>query len=198
MVKLIAPQFVKPYVKSNKNDAADAAAIAEAMSRPHMRYVAVKSVDQQDIQALHRVREELVKQRTAKANQIRGLVGEYGIVAPIGIHTLRKAIPCWLEDATNGLTDRFRLLLAGLQEDLIFIDQRVVSITTEIEQHAVSDPVANKLLALRGIGPLSASALAGIIGDGKQFRRGRDFAASLGLTPRQHSTGGQRSFAGNF
>jgi transposase len=196
MVKLIAPQFVKPYVKSNKNDAADAAAIAEAMSRPHMRYVAVKSVDQQDIQALHRVREELVKQRTAKANQIRGLVGEYGIVAPIGIHTLRKAIPCWLEDATNGLTDRFRLLLAGLQEDLIFIDQRGVSITTEIEQHAVSDPVANKLLALRGIGPLSASALAGIIGDGKQFRRGRDFAASLGLTPRQHSTGGKDRLLG--
>jgi transposase len=196
MVKLIAPQFVKPYVKSNKNDAADAAAIAEAMSRPHMRYVAVKSVDQQHIQALHRVREELVKQRTAKANQIRGLVGEYGIVAPIGIHTLRKAIPCWLEDATNGLTDRFRLLLAGLQEDLIFIDQRVVSITTEIEQHAVSDPVANKLLALRGIGPLSASALAGIIGDGKQFRRGRDFAASLGLTPRQHSTGGKDRLLG--
>lgn len=196
MVKLIAPQFVKPYVKSNKNDAVDAAAIAEAMSRPHMRYVAVKSVDQQDIQALHRVREELVKQRTAKANQIRGLVGEYGIVAPIGIHTLRKAIPCWLEDATNGLTDRFRLLLAGLQEDLIFIDQRVVSITTEIEQHAVSDPVAKKLLALRGIGALSASALAGIIGDGKQFRRGRDFAASVGLTPRQHSTGGKDRLLG--
>tara|TARA_R110001606_G_scaffold389553_1_gene555752 strand:+ start:9481 stop:10032 length:552 start_codon:yes stop_codon:yes gene_type:complete len=170
-VKLIAHQFVKPYVKSNINDAVDAAAIAEAMSRTHMRIVAVKSIDQQYIQALHRVREELVKQRTAKANQIWGLVGEYGMVAPIGIYTLRKAIPCWLEDATNDLTDRFRVLLAGLQKDLIFIDQRVTSIKTEIEQHAASDPVATKLLALRGIGPLSAIPLAGIIGDGKQFRR---------------------------
>ncbi len=86
---------MKPYVKSNKNDAVDAAAIAEAISRPHMRFVAVKNIDQQDIQALHRVREERVKQRTAKANQIRGLVGEYGMVAPIGIHSLRKAITCW-------------------------------------------------------------------------------------------------------
>lgn len=195
-VKLIAPQLVKPYVKSYKNDAVDAAAIAEAMSRPHMRYVAVKNVGQQDIQALHRVREELVKQRTAKANQIRGLVGEYEIVVPAGIHTLRKAIPCWLEDATNGITDRFSQLLAGLQEDLIYIDQRVASITTEIEQHAASDPIATKLLAIRGIGPISASVLAGIIGDGKQFRHGGDFAASLGLTPRQHSTGGKDRLLG--
>ncbi len=117
-VKLIAAQFVKPYVKSNKNDLVDAEAICEAMSRPGMRFVAVKSVEQQDIQAAHRIREELVRQRTAKSNQIRGLVGEYGIVAPIGIHQLRRALPLWLEDGENGVTDDFRALLAGLADDL--------------------------------------------------------------------------------
>jgi transposase len=113
-VKLIAAQFVKPYVKSNKNDRVDAEAICEAMDRPNMRFVAVKTVDQQDVQAAHRIREELVRQRTAKANQIRGLVGEYGLVAPVGIGQLRAALPRWLEDAENGLTDAFRVLLAGL------------------------------------------------------------------------------------
>jgi len=117
-VKLIAAQFVKPYVKSNKNDRVDAEAICEAMSRPGMRFVAVKSVAQQDVQAAHRIREELVGQRTAKANQIRGLVGEYGIVAPRGIHQLRHALSDWLEDAENGLTANFRILLADLADDL--------------------------------------------------------------------------------
>lgn len=104
-VKLIAAQFVKPYVKSNKNDRVDAEAICEAMSRPGMRFVAVKSVEQQDVQAIHRIRSELVGHRTAKANQIRGLVGEYGIIAPAGIQQLRRALPEWLEGAENGLTD---------------------------------------------------------------------------------------------
>ncbi|UYG06061.1 IS110 family transposase [Halomonas sp. M4R1S46] len=121
-VKLIAAQFVKPYVKSNKNDRVDAEAICEAMSRPHMRFVAVKTVAQQDIQAAHRIRSELVQQRTAKANQIRGLVGEYGLVAPTGIGQLRAAMPRWLEDAENGLTDDFRILLAGLADDLRYLD----------------------------------------------------------------------------
>ena len=117
-VKLIAAQFVKPYVKSNKNDRVDAEAICEAMGRPNMRFVAVKTVEQQDVQAVHRIRSELVQQRTAKANQIRGLIGEYGLVAPTGIGQLRAALPRWLEDAENGLTDDFRVLLAGLAEDL--------------------------------------------------------------------------------
>ena len=113
VVKLIAPQFVKPYVKSNKNDANDAQAICEAMSRPSMRYVAVKTVEQQDIQAVHRVRAGLIGERTAKANQLRGLVNEYGLVAPREIASLRRAVPAWLEDATNGLSARFRALLAA-------------------------------------------------------------------------------------
>ena len=195
-VKLIAAQFVKPYVKSNKNDAVDAEAICEAMSRPGMRFVAVKSVAQQDTQAAHRIREELVGQRTAKANKIRGLVGEYGIVAPVGIQQLRRALPQWLENAENGLTDEFRALLADLVEDLRYLDDRIEGLTERISRCVDRDPVARRLLELRGVGPLTASALAGALGDGKTFTKGRDFAASVGLTPRQHSTGGKDRLLG--
>ncbi|MEH6643588.1 IS110 family transposase [Vreelandella glaciei] len=195
-VKLIAAQFVKPYVKSNKNDRVDAEAICEAMGRPTMRFVAAKTAAQQDIQATHRIREELVQQRTAKANQIRGLVGEYGLVAPIGIGQLRTALPRWLEDAENGLTDNFRFLLAGLAEDLRYLDDRIATATERIAHHAKTDPVAKRLMTLRGVGSITASALAGALGDAKAFKRGRDFAASLGLTPRQHSTGGRDRLLG--
>lgn len=195
-VKLIAAQFVKPYVKSNKNDRVDAEAICEAMSRPGMRFVSVKTVMQQDIQAMHRIRSELVGQRTAKANQIRGLVGEYGIVAPSGINQLRRALPCWLEDAENGLSDLFRGLLTDLREDLQRLDERVAELDASIARSIKGEPLAQRLLALRGVGPLTASALAGALGDGASFRKGRDFAASLGLTPRQHSTGGRDRLLG--
>jgi transposase len=124
-VKIIPPQFVTPYVKSNKNDAKDAEAICEAMSRPTMHFVKAKTVDQQDIQATHRIRRELMCHRTAKANQIRGLVAEYGLVAPLQMASLRAAIPRWLEDAENGLTNRFRALLHGLWDDLLKLDQRL-------------------------------------------------------------------------
>jgi transposase len=195
-VKLIAAQFVKPYVKSNKNDRVDAEAICEAMSRPGMRFVTVKSVAQQDTQAMHRIRETLVGQRTAKANQIRGLVGEYGIVAPVGIQQLRQALPRWLEEAENGLTDDFRALLADLAVDLRTLDERIVSLDERIAQCVKNDPLAQRLLALRGVGPLTASALAGALGDGKAFSKGREFAASLGLAPRQHSSGGKDRLLG--
>ncbi len=195
-VKLIAAQFVKPYVKSNKNDLVDAEAICEAMSRPGMRFVSVKSIAQQDTQAAHRIREELVGQRTAKANQIRGLVGEYGIVTPVGIQQLRRVLPQWLEDAGNGLTDEFRTLLADLAEDLQYLDHRITGLDERIAQKVKEDPVAKRLLELRGVGPLTASALSGALGDGNTFRKGREFAASLGLTPRQHSTGGKDRLLG--
>ena len=195
-VKLIAAQFVKPYVKSNKNDRVDAEAICEAMSRPGMRFVKVKTVSQQDTQAAHRIREELVGQRTAKANQIRGLVGEYGIVAPVGIRQLRMALPQWLEDAENGLTEGFRVLLAGLADDLRYLDDRIEALDQRIKEIVKQDPTACRLLELRGVGPLTASALAGALGDGRAFTRGRDFAASLGLTPRQNSTGGKDRLLG--
>ena len=195
-VKLIGAQFVKPYVKSNKNDRADAEAICEAMARPGMRFVAVKSVAQQDAQAAHRIREELVNQRTAKANQIRGLVGEYGIIAPAGIQQLRRALPDWLEDAENELTEDFRVLLADLAKDLRYLDDRIAHLDERIERSVHNDPIARRLLELRGVGPLTASALAGALGDGRGFTKGRDFAASLGLTPRQHSTGGKDRLLG--
>lgn len=195
-VRLIAAQFVKPYVKSNKNDRIDAAAICEALTRPTMRYVTVKSIAQQDVQSAHRVREALMGQRTATANHIRGLVGEYGVVAPVGLAALRQALPAWLEDADNGLSDTFRALLAGLAEDLRHLDQRVAALDAFIGERAHADPTARRLLQLRGVGPLTASALAGALGDGRGFRRGRDFGASLGLVPRQHSTGGHPRLLG--
>lgn len=195
-VRLIPPQFVKPYVKSHKNDANDAEAICEAMSRPNMRFVSIKRVEQQDIQAVHRIRSELLTQRTAKANQIRGLVAEYGLVAPKQLTALRSAIPCWLEDAENGLTVRFRALLHDLWQDLLGLDCRVQGLDAEIEALAKADPVAQRLQQLRGVGPLIATALVASVGDGQQFGRGRQMAAALGLTPKQYSSGNREILGG--
>ena len=157
-VKLIPPQFVKPYVKSNKNDAKDAEAICEAMSRPNMRFVTVKRVEQQDIQATHRIRAELITQRTAKANQIRGLVAEYGLVAPTHLSALRAAIPCWLEDAENGLTGSFRSLLHGVWDDLLALDDRVGEMDQVIQQLAANNEDCVRLQQLRGITPKQHSS----------------------------------------
>jgi transposase len=195
-VKLIAPQFVKPYVKSNKNDAADAEAICEAMARPGMRFVPVKTVEQQDIQAIHRVRASLVEQRSAKANQIRGLVAEYGLVAPKELLHLRRALPRWLEDEGNGLTTRFRWLLRGLRDELVTLDERIAELDREIEQIAQSEPDAKRLMQLRGVGPIIATAMLATVGDARQFRNGRQMSASLGLTPKQHSSGGKERMLG--
>jgi len=195
-VKLIPPQFVKPYIKSNKNDANDAEAICEAMSRPSMRYVQVKNIYQQDIQATHRVRSELMMQRNAKANQLRGLVSEYGLVAPRSPAKLRTAVPVWLEDAENGLTDLFRRLLHGLWDDLNRLEQRIAELDKEIRQLAKDDPMAQRLQQLRGVGPLIATAMIATVGSGTQYKRGRQMAASLGLTPRQYSSGGKERLLG--
>ncbi len=195
-VRLVAPQFVKPYVKSNKNDANDAEAICEAMSRPNMRFVAIKTVEQQDVQAVHRVRAELMAQRTAKGNQIRGLVAECGLVAPKELSHLRVAIPEWLEDAENRLTARFRRLLDGLREDLATLDRRVKELDREIAEIAAADPVAQRLQQLRGVGPMTSTALLATVGDASQFKNGRQMAASLGLTPRQNSSGGKERLLG--
>jgi transposase len=195
-VKLIAPQFVKPYVKGNKNDANDAEAICEAMSRPNMRFVTIKTVEQQDVQAVHRIRAELMAHRNAKANQIRGLVSEYGIVAPKQISNLRAAIPEWLEDAENGLTSQFRKMLNGVWADFLLLDQRVKELDQEVTTIAAANPVVKKLLQLRGVGPLIATALLATVGDATQFAKGRQMAASLGLTPSQKSSGGKETLLG--
>jgi transposase len=195
-VKLIAPQFVKPYVKGNKNDANDAEAICEAVGRPHMRFVTIKTVEQQDLQALHRIRSELVHQRTAKANQIRGLLGEYGIAVGKGIAVLRKALPEILEDAENGLTGNFRALLSGLREDLVALDERVTTQDRTLHQIAHTHPDARRLLKLRGVGPVGATGMVASMGDGKGFTCGRGAAAWVGLVPRQHSSGGKEKLLG--
>lgn len=161
-----------------------------------MRFVAIKTVEQQDIQATHRIRSGLIEQRTAKANQIRGLVSEYGLVAPKELLSLRRAIPCWLEDAENGLTLRFRHLLDGLWGDLRALDERVKELDSEISVIAANEPRAQALQQLRGVGPMIATALVVAIGDARQFSNGRQFAASLGLTPRQHSSGGKDRLLG--
>jgi transposase len=188
-VRLIPPQFVKPYVKSNKNDARDAEAICEAMSRPNMRFVTVKTVEQQNIQATHRIRAELITQRTAKANQIRGLVSEYGLVAPKQLSSLRAAIPCWLEDAENGLTDAFRRLLHGVWDDLLMLGDRVAEMDKLIKQLAENHEACVRLQQLRGVGPMISTALIATVGDARQYRKSRQMAAAIGITPKQHSSG---------
>lgn len=195
-VKLIAPQFVKPYVKSNKNDANDAEAICEALGRPSMRFVTVKTIAQQDSQAIHRIRSGLITGRTALANRLRGLVAEYGLIAPKALRSLRVAIPDWLEDADNGLSDRFRYLLNGLWADLTQLDDRIAEMDHTITALANSDPTASRLQQLRGVGPMIATALIATVGTGEQFKNGRQMSASLGLTPKQHSTGGKEKLLG--
>ena len=195
-VKLIAPQFVKPYVKSNKNDANDAEAICEAVGRPTMRFVSVKTIAQQDLQAIHRIRSELVRQRTAKVNQIRGFLAEYGLVVGRQVTTLRRALPELLEDAENGLSFDFRALLEDLRQDLIRLDERVAEMDKKVHTLADSMPAAKLLQSIPGIGPISATAIVCAVGDGKQFKRGRDLAAWLGLTPRQQSSGGKDRLLG--
>jgi transposase len=153
-------------------------------------------VEQQDIQATHRVRSELISHRTAKGNQIRGLVSEYGLVAAQQMQALRMAIPQWLEDGDNGLTFRFRSLLNGLWEDLKTLDNRVGELDREIELMAINDPIAVRLQTLRGVGPMVATALIAAVGNGQQFANGRQMAASLGLTPRQCSSGDKQRLLG--
>jgi len=195
-VKLIAPQFVKPYVKGNKNDANDAEAICEAVGRPNMRFVPIKTVEQQNIQALHRIRSELVHQRTAKVNQIRGLLAEYGLTVNQGVSSLRRALPDILEDAENGLMMEFRKLLMGLREDLVHLDDRVKEQDQAMTKLAHEHADAKRLMQLRGIGPITATALIASLGSGRQFKRGREASAWVGIVPGQHSSGGKDKLLG--
>ena len=196
-VRLIAPQFVKPYVKSNKNDAADAEAICEALQRPKMRFVAVKSVEQQNIQALHRMRSLAVEQRTAQVNQIRGLLLEYGIEIAKGRAAVRGRLAEILEDADNGLSALFRAELHGLADQLRHLDERVAYDDRRIEQLAQDNVQARTLMTIPGVGPKGATALLAAVGeDPGLFKNGRSLAAWLGLVPRQHSTGGKPQLLG--
>lgn len=196
-VRLIAPQYVKPYVKSQKNDAADAAAICEAATREHMRFVAVKSAEQQSLLALHTVRSGLIKQRTALSNQIRGLLAEFGLVLPKGLAQLRQRLPVLLQESHDSeLTPVMRQLLALLLQQLHQLDEPIGLLERQIGQAARSDARSRRLQQIPGVGPISASALAASVGDARQFKDGRQMAAWLGLVPRQHSSGGKSVLLG--
>ncbi len=195
-VKLMAPQFVKPYVKTNKNDAADAEAICEAVSRPSMRFVPIKTGEQQAVLALHRARQGFVKARTAQANQIRGLLAEYGMVLPQGIGHIAQRLPDILEDGENELPGVFRQLVQRLGEHLKELDRQVDELDAQIQLWHRENAASRKLAEIPGIGPLTASALVASIGDAKNFENGRQLAAWLGLVPRQHSTGGKQTLLG--
>ncbi len=192
-VKLMAPQFVKPYVKTNKHDAADAEAICEAVGRPNMRFVPVKNAEQQAMLSLHRAREGFVKARTAQANQIRGLLAEYGIVMPQGMGVIASRLPTILEDAREDLPGVFRELLQRLSDHLKELDRQVGELDAQIQGWHREDAASRKLAAIPGIGPLTASALVASVGDAKAFEDGRQFAAWLGLVPRQHPAAAGRT-----
>jgi transposase len=195
-VRLMAPQYVKPYVKTNKNDAADAEAICEAVARPNMRFVPIKNKEQQSVLALHRVRQGFVKARTAQANQIRGLLSEFGLIIPQGIVNLAKMVPELLEDASNDLTGTFRSLVQRLMDHFKELDRQVAEIEGQIKTWHQSNDLSRKLEKIPGIGPITASALVATIGDAKSFDNGRQVAAWLGLVPRQHSSGGKSNLLG--
>lgn len=191
-VKLIAPQYVKPYVKSGKTDAHDAEAICEAASRPAMRYVALKSAEQQASGALHRVRSRLVKGRTALVNEIRGLLAEFGIIEAVkGVAACRRLLAVTLADGENGLPGTMREVLAQLAQELTQQDTHIAELDGRIKQQCGQDERLQRLVKIEGIGPISASAIVAAVGDARQFKSGRDFAAWVGLVPNPHSSGGK-------
>jgi transposase len=195
-VRLIPAQYVKPYVKTNKSDYIDAEAIAEAVARPSMRFVPIKSDDQLDLQSLHRVRERWVARRTAVINQIRGLLLERGITVRKGRCHVEAALPGILEDADTKLSGAVRRLLAQLQLELDHLHRRIDEADAVIKQTAGENEACQRLVTIPGIGPVTATAVIAAIGNGAAFRRGREFAAWIGLVPREHSTGGKQKLLG--
>lgn len=192
-VKLMAPQFVKPYVKTNKNDATDAEAICEAVTRPNMRFVPIKNVDQQTVLALHRARQGFVKARTAQSDQIRGLLAEFGIVVPQGLANVSAKVPDLIEDATIELPMPFRLLIQRLLDHLTELDRQVGELEVQIKAWHRDSELSRKLERIPGIGPITASALLATIGDAKCFENGRQLSAWMGLVPAQSSSGGKNN-----
>ena len=190
-VRLMAPQFVKPYVKTNKSDRNDAEAICEAVGRPNMRFVAVKTAPMQAVLALHRARQGFVRARTAQANQIRGLLAEFGLVIAKGIGHIGKRLPEILEDGENGLPGMMRELLQRLGENLKEMDQQAEQLEHQIKLWHRDNESSRKLEAIAGIGPLTASAFVATVGDAKNFKNARQVPAWLGMVPRHEGTGGK-------
>jgi transposase len=188
-VKMIAPQYVKPFVKTNKSDANDAAAIATAVMRPDMRFVPIKSIEQQDMQLVHTVRQLAIKHRTALGNEIRGILLEYKIIIPQGICQLRAKLAEILTDEPNRLTNKAREILLLLQQQFYMIDEQIDKYDREITRTAGTDERCQRLMKIEGIGPVIATAMVAAVGNAKEFRNGRGLSAWLGLVPKQHSSG---------
>lgn len=190
--RIMAAEFVEPYRQGGKNDANDAAAICEAVARPKMRLVPIKSVEQQAVLAVHRLRQGLVEERTALINRVRGLLTEYGLVIGVGRERLRQALPMILEDADNGVPGIAREVFADAARQLAELDARIGDYDRRIAALARASEPAQRLMQVEGVGPVTATALVASVGDASVFSNGRQFAAWLGLTPRQHSTGGKQ------
>jgi transposase len=190
-VRLMAPQFVKPYVKTNKNDRNDAEAICEAVARPNMRFVPVKTASMQAVLALHRARQGFVKARTAQANQIRGLLAEFGVVIPKGLGHIARGLPEILEDGENALPGMMRQLIERLGEQLKALDQQVGEMQRQITLWHRANEQSRKLEDIAGIGPITASAFVASVGEAKSFKNARQVTAWLGMVPRHEGTGGR-------
>ena len=195
-VRLMPAQYVTPYVKTNKNDYIDAEAIAEAVGRANMRYVPIKSDEQLDMQSLHRVRDRWVGRRTSVINQMRGLLLERGITFRKGRRHAEASLPGTLEDPENGLSGALRMLLAQLQSELRQLQSQIDEADALIMKAAGEHEACGRLMAIPGVGPLTATAVVAAIGNGAEFRKGRSFAAWLGLVPEQRSTGGKQKLLG--
>lgn len=194
--RLMNPRFVEPYIKNQKNDANDAEGICEAVSRPNMRFVPHKSIAQQDLQSFHRVRDLLIKSRTALANQIRGLLGEYGIVIPQGLRYVNKQLPEILEDKPEKLSEDGVWMFGQLQNQLKQLQEHIEAIEGKIKSVFDASEVCQKLDQIKGIGVLSATAIISAVGNAREFKNGRQFAAWLGLVPKQNSSGGKTRLLG--
>ena len=195
-VRLISPRHVKPFVVNNKTDAADAAAICEVVGRPSTLFVSIKTVEQQDMSAWHRMRERKVKERTALVNQIRALLMEQGIIIPQGITYVRKSLPCIIEDIENGLSLLARDYLSELYGELVDCDAVVAKYESRITEFAKNNEDCKRLQKIPGIGPLTSTAIVAHFGNAAQFKNGRGFAACLGLTPKEYSSGGKQKLLG--
>lgn len=195
-VRLMPAQYVKPYVKTNKSDYLDAEAIAEAVQRPTMRFVPIKTEEQLDLQAVHRVRERWVMRRTALVNQIRGLLLERGLPLPQGRKHLEQALPLLLAEVNSPLSASFQLLLTQMKLELEQLNTRIGQMDAIVEQQAREQESCERLTEIPGIGPVTATALVAAVGNGMAFRQGRELAAWIGLVPREHSTGGKQKLLG--
>lgn len=195
-VRIVPAQFVKPYVKGNKNDFHDAAAIAEAASRASMRCVPLKTMEQLELQALHRMRQRAVQERTAVVNQMRALLLEHGIVVPLGRSLFERRLPAVFTDAEVCLSPRMLDVLHRLRQRWLAIDSEVDAATHDLTGWAAHSDLCQRLVTIPGIGPLIATATVAAVGNGHMFTRGRDMAAWLGIVPRQHSTGGKPTLGG--